>query len=43
MPMVALVQPVYDCLLRLLQPDALKNEVEVNCHISNISAQLGVS
>ncbi|KAA0706175.1 MIF4G domain-containing protein B [Triplophysa tibetana] len=31
MPMVALVQPVYDCLLRLAQPDALKNEVEVDC------------
>ncbi|XP_056608486.1 MIF4G domain-containing protein B [Triplophysa dalaica] len=31
MPMLALVQPVYDCLLRLAQPDALKNEVEVDC------------
>lgn len=31
MPMVALVQPVYDCLLRLTQPDALRNEEEVDC------------
>ncbi|CAL8272265.1 unnamed protein product [Lota lota] len=31
MPMVALVHPVYDCLLRLAQPDALLNEEEVNC------------
>lgn len=29
MPMVALVHPVYDCLLRLAQPDALMNEEEV--------------
>lgn len=31
MPMVALVHPVYDCLMRLAQPDALKNEEEVDC------------
>jgi len=27
--MVALVHPVYDCLLRLARPDALMNEEEV--------------
>nr|XP_019958435.1 PREDICTED: MIF4G domain-containing protein [Paralichthys olivaceus]XP_019958436.1 PREDICTED: MIF4G domain-containing protein [Paralichthys olivaceus] len=31
MPMVALVHPVYDCLMRLSQPDALMNEEEVDC------------
>ncbi|XP_014876123.1 MIF4G domain-containing protein B [Poecilia latipinna] len=31
MPMVALVLPVYDCLMRLAQPDALLNEEEVDC------------
>ncbi|XP_047427761.1 MIF4G domain-containing protein B [Mugil cephalus] len=31
MPMVALVHPVYDCLMRLGQPDALLNEEEVDC------------
>uniref|UniRef100_A0A3P9L5B1 MIF4G domain containing b n=1 Tax=Oryzias latipes TaxID=8090 RepID=A0A3P9L5B1_ORYLA len=31
MPMVALVHPVYDCMMRLAQPDALKNEEEVDC------------
>ncbi|XDV12350.1 hypothetical protein PO909_001047 [Leuciscus waleckii] len=31
MPMVALVPPVYDCLFRLAQSDALKNEEEVDC------------
>ncbi|KAJ0001457.1 hypothetical protein NQD34_006477 [Periophthalmus magnuspinnatus] len=31
MPMVALVHPVYDCLMRLAQPDALMNEAEVDC------------
>ncbi|KAL7883434.1 hypothetical protein SRHO_G00010920 [Serrasalmus rhombeus] len=31
MPMMALVHPVYDCLFRLAQPDALKNEEEVDC------------
>ncbi|XP_041862894.1 MIF4G domain-containing protein B isoform X2 [Melanotaenia boesemani] len=31
MPMVALVHPVYDCLMRLAKPDALMNEVEVDC------------
>ncbi|KAL7890966.1 hypothetical protein AOLI_G00004420 [Acnodon oligacanthus] len=30
-PMTALVDPVYDCLLRLSQPDALLNEEEVDC------------
>ncbi|XP_026016366.1 MIF4G domain-containing protein B-like [Astatotilapia calliptera] len=29
MPMVALVHPVYDCLMRLAKPDALMNEDEV--------------
>ena len=38
MPMVALVHPVYDCLLRLAQPDALLNEEEVR-----VLAQLWVS
>ncbi|XP_070958605.1 MIF4G domain-containing protein B isoform X4 [Oncorhynchus clarkii lewisi] len=28
MPMVALVHPVFDCLLRLAQPDSLNNEEE---------------
>lgn len=28
--MVALVHPVYDCLTRLAQPDALMNEEEVS-------------
>ncbi|XP_078257993.1 MIF4G domain-containing protein B isoform X2 [Rhinoraja longicauda] len=31
MPMMALVNPVYDCLERLAQPDALQNEEEVDC------------
>lgn len=31
MPMVALMHPVYDCLMRLAQPDALMNEKEVDC------------
>ncbi|XP_020491870.1 MIF4G domain-containing protein B [Labrus bergylta] len=31
MPMVALVHPVFDCLMRLAQPDALMNEEEVDC------------
>lgn len=31
MPMVALVHPVFDCLMRLAQPDALLNEEEVDC------------
>ncbi|XP_047670375.1 MIF4G domain-containing protein A isoform X1 [Tachysurus fulvidraco] len=30
-PMAALVDPVYDCLFRLAQADALVNEVEVDC------------
>ncbi|XP_050967504.1 MIF4G domain-containing protein A isoform X2 [Labeo rohita] len=30
-PLVALVDPVYDCLYRLAQPDALINEEEVDC------------
>lgn len=29
MPMVALVDPVYSCLIRLAKPDALLNEEEV--------------
>lgn len=29
MPMLALVHPVFDCLMRLAQPDALLNEEEV--------------
>ncbi|XP_023648992.1 MIF4G domain-containing protein B [Paramormyrops kingsleyae] len=31
MPMMALVHPVYDCLFRLTQSDALQNEEEVDC------------
>ncbi|XP_068192140.1 MIF4G domain-containing protein B isoform X2 [Antennarius striatus] len=31
MPMVALVHPVFDCLMRLAQPDALENEEEMDC------------
>ncbi|KAM3863566.1 MIF4G domain-containing protein B [Diretmus argenteus] len=31
MPMVALVHPVYDCLMRLAQSDALMNEEELDC------------
>lgn len=31
MQMVALVHPVYDCLMRLAKPDALMNEDEVDC------------
>lgn len=31
MPMVALVHPVFDCLMRLAKPDALVNEEEVDC------------
>lgn len=31
MPMVALVHPVYDCLIRLAQPDALMKQEEVDC------------
>lgn len=30
-PVVALVDPIYDCLFRLAQPDALMNEEEVDC------------
>ncbi|XP_052455331.1 MIF4G domain-containing protein A isoform X2 [Carassius gibelio] len=30
-PLVALVDPIYDCLFRLAQPDALMNEEEVDC------------
>ncbi|XP_028829543.1 MIF4G domain-containing protein A [Denticeps clupeoides] len=30
-PIVALVNPVYDCLFTLAQPDALMNEEEVDC------------
>ncbi|XP_033374655.1 MIF4G domain-containing protein isoform X1 [Parus major] len=31
MPMMALVNPVYDCLFRLAQPDSLQKEEEVDC------------
>ncbi|XP_038597881.1 MIF4G domain-containing protein isoform X3 [Tachyglossus aculeatus] len=31
MPMVALVNPVFDCLFRLAQPDSLCQEEEVDC------------
>ncbi|XP_044528426.1 MIF4G domain-containing protein isoform X2 [Gracilinanus agilis] len=31
MPMMALVNPVYDCLFRLAQPDSLHKEEEVDC------------
>ncbi|XP_068606421.1 MIF4G domain-containing protein B [Brachionichthys hirsutus] len=31
MPMVALIHPVFDCLTRLAQPDALENEEEMDC------------
>ncbi|NWR78862.1 MI4GD protein, partial [Centropus unirufus] len=31
MPMMALVNPVYDCLFRLAQPDSLRREEEVDC------------
>ncbi|XP_051568091.1 MIF4G domain-containing protein A-like isoform X1 [Myxocyprinus asiaticus] len=30
-PIVALVDPVYDCLFRLAEPDSLMNEEEVDC------------
>jgi len=30
MPMMALVNPVYDCLFRLAQPDSLSKEEEVS-------------
>ena len=29
MPMMALVNPIYDCLFRLAQPDSLNKEEEV--------------
>lgn len=31
MPMMALVNPIYDCLFRLAQPDSLSIEEEVDC------------
>lgn len=31
MPMMVLVNPVYDCLMRLAEPDSLQNEEEVDC------------
>ncbi|XP_072483809.1 MIF4G domain-containing protein-like [Notamacropus eugenii] len=31
MPMMALVNPVYDCLFRMAQPDSLHKEEEVDC------------
>ncbi|XP_051888883.1 MIF4G domain-containing protein B [Pristis pectinata] len=36
MPMMALVNPVYDCLMRLAQPDALQNEEEVDCLVQQL-------
>lgn len=36
MPMVALVHPVYDCLMRVAQPDALMNEEEVDCLVMQL-------
>ncbi|KAK9973219.1 hypothetical protein ABG768_023960 [Culter alburnus] len=30
-PVVALVDPIYDCLFKLAQPDSLMNEEEVDC------------
>lgn len=37
-PMAVLVDPVYDCLFRLAQPDALVNEVEVTYSMFTLSA-----
>ncbi|KAH0629486.1 hypothetical protein JD844_011576 [Phrynosoma platyrhinos] len=31
MPMMALVNPVYDCLFQLAQPDSIRKEEEVDC------------
>ncbi|XP_039595445.1 MIF4G domain-containing protein B-like isoform X1 [Polypterus senegalus] len=36
MPMMALVNPVYDCLFRLSQPDSLHNEEEVDCLVMQL-------
>ncbi|XP_038132609.1 MIF4G domain-containing protein B [Cyprinodon tularosa] len=36
MPLGALVLPVYDCLMRLAQPDALLNEEEVDCLVQQL-------
>lgn len=38
--MVALVHPVYDCLIRLAQPDALLNEEEVRENVELILLML---
>lgn len=32
MPMMALVNPVYDCLFQLAQPESLSREEEVSGH-----------
>ncbi|XP_068435257.1 MIF4G domain-containing protein B-like isoform X3 [Clinocottus analis] len=40
MPMVALVHPVYDCLIRLAKPDALMNEEEVRKNVDCLVLQL---
>ncbi|KAM3598939.1 uncharacterized protein V6R79_024454 [Siganus canaliculatus] len=39
MPMVALVHPVFDCLTRLAQPDALVNEEEVRCSFFSVTQE----
>lgn len=36
-PMVALVEPLYDCLFRLAQSDALANDEEVGAHLITLS------
>lgn len=38
-PMVALVPPVYDCLMRLSQPDALMNDEEVISGFQSMSGE----
>ncbi|XP_048847670.1 MIF4G domain-containing protein B-like isoform X2 [Brienomyrus brachyistius] len=43
MPMMALVHPVYDCLFRLTQSDALQNEEEVDCLAEQVSNGLWCS
>lgn len=42
MPMVALVHPVFDCLLRLAQPDALNNEEEVSSYTYTVVLQISI-
>ncbi|KAG8446146.1 hypothetical protein GDO86_013851 [Hymenochirus boettgeri] len=36
MPMLALVNPVYDCLFELAHPDSLKKEEEVDCLVMQL-------